>query len=212
MSYDFNGSTANLNISSEPVSVTPMTFACWFYTDLSHGGSLIDISDTQGNNSWRLWITSSNTIQVTAEAAGSSTTATTTATFSNTTWNHGCGVFSSSTSRTVYLNGANSVTNTTSRTPNIGTITRSSIGSRRQGGTSETFFNGKIADVGIWNIALNTSEINSLSKGVSCSLVRPQNLVFYAPLIRNLFDYSKSNFNINNNGPTVFDLHPGVYL
>jgi hypothetical protein len=212
MSYDFNGSSHNLVIGTQPVSVTPMTFACWFYSDLSHAGALMSISDSAGNNGWRMTITSSNTLVATAEAGGliTGSTATTTATFSNTTWNHGCAVFASSTSRTIYLNGGNAVVSTGTRSP--GSITRLDIGSRRNSSASTNWFNGKIAEVGIWDASLTADEINSLSKGVCCALVRPQSLVFYAPLIRNLFDYSKSTSAITNNGATVFDLHPRVYL
>jgi hypothetical protein len=70
-------------------------------------------------------------------------------------------------------------------------------------------FDGKISEVGIWNAALTQGEIASLGKRFGPRRVRPQNLVFYSPLVR-------SNQEIRNatagttTGPTVAN-HPRVY-
>jgi hypothetical protein len=69
---------------------------------------------------------------------------------------------------------------------------------------------GQIAEVGIWNAALPAAEIASLAKGMNCAKVRPQNLVFYAPLIRDLNDQKGGLTITNNNGATVA-AHPRVY-
>ncbi len=69
---------------------------------------------------------------------------------------------------------------------------------------------GRIAEVGIWNAALTAEEIASLAKGMTCDKVRPQNLVFYAPLVRDLVDQKGGLTITNNNGATVAD-HPRVY-
>jgi hypothetical protein len=69
---------------------------------------------------------------------------------------------------------------------------------------------GQIAEVGIWSAALTDAEIVSLAKGMTCNLVRPQSLVFYAPLIRNLQDVKGGLTLTNNNTATVFN-HPRVY-
>ena len=70
--------------------------------------------------------------------------------------------------------------------------------------------NGDIAEVGIWNIALTADEIASLAKGITCDKIRPQSLVFYAPLVRNLQDVKGGLTITNNNGATVSN-HPKVY-
>jgi hypothetical protein len=69
---------------------------------------------------------------------------------------------------------------------------------------------GKIAEVGIWSSALTQPEIASLAKGMTCDKVRPQNLVFYAPLVRDLIDQKGGLAITNNNGATVAN-HPRVY-
>ena len=70
--------------------------------------------------------------------------------------------------------------------------------------------NGLIAEVGIWNAALTAAEIASLAKGMTCDKVRPQSLVFYAPLVRDLTDQKGGLAIANNNGATVAN-HPRVY-
>jgi hypothetical protein len=66
------------------------------------------------------------------------------------------------------------------------------------------------AEVGIWNAALTAAEIASLAKGMTCHKVRPQSLVFYAPLVRDLIDQRGGLTITNNNGATAAN-HPRVY-
>ena len=72
------------------------------------------------------------------------------------------------------------------------------------------YMNGQIAEVGIWNAALTAAEVASLAKGMTCDKVRPQNLVFYAPLVRNLVDV-KGGLTITNNNTATVAAHPRVY-
>jgi hypothetical protein len=68
-------------------------------------------------------------------AVGDSTTtsfAASTAGFSANTWTHALAVFESSTSRSVYLNGENGATETTSRTPNLSSLDNISVGALRR--------------------------------------------------------------------------------
>ena len=70
--------------------------------------------------------------------------------------------------------------------------------------------NGLIAEVGIWNAALTAEEVASLAKGMTCYKVRPQSLVFYAPLVRDLTD-QKGGLTITNNGGATVANHPRIY-
>jgi hypothetical protein len=73
------------------------------------------------------------------------------------------------------------------------------------------YLNGSLAEVGIWNAALTAAEVLSLARGMSPSLIRPQSLTIYAPLVRDLID-KKSGLTItNNNGSTVSN-HTRIYL
>jgi len=69
---------------------------------------------------------------------------------------------------------------------------------------------GLIAEVGIWNAALTADEIASLAAGMTCDKVRPQSLVFYAPLVRDLVDV-KGGLTITNNNTATVANHPRVY-
>lgn len=71
-------------------------------------------------------------------------------------------------------------------------------------------FDGDIAEVGVWNVALTAAEIASLADGMTCDKVRPQSLVFYAPLVRDLQDVRGGLTITNTNTATVAN-HPRVY-
>jgi hypothetical protein len=123
------------------------------------------------------------------------------------TWHHAAAVFTSNVSRTAYINGGNSGTNTSSLTLN--TPTSVVIGARYNT-TLGFYFGGDIAEVGVWNVALTAEEIASLADGMTCDKVRPQSLVFYAPLVRDLQDVRGGLTITNNNTATVAN-HPRVY-
>ena len=125
-------------------------------------------------------------------------------------WVHLCGVFSSNSLRTIYVDGGNSNSNTTTLSgANASNII--SVGATRAiSGTPLGFFNGQIAEVSVYNAALTASEVASLAKGMTCDKIRPQNLAFYAPLVRDLIDQKGGLTITNNNGSTVAN-HPRVY-
>lgn len=130
-------------------------------------------------------------------------------------WYNICGVFNSISSRTIYVNGSNTATNTTT-VNSVNPATKVTISALRytsgSGGTNlfTQYLNGEIAEVGIWSAALTAAEIASLANGMTCDKVRPQNLVFYAPLVRDLVDQKGGLAITNNNGATVAN-HPRVY-
>lgn len=68
---------------------------------------------------------------------------------------------------------------------------------------------GDIAEVGVWDIDLTAAEVASLAKGVSPALVRPQSLVTYLPLIRDVIDVRAANGFTDVN--TTAANHPRVY-
>jgi hypothetical protein len=122
-------------------------------------------------------------------------------------WNHGCGVFTSATNRELFLNGASVGTSTVSAEPTVSLL---KIGARTSSGSVGNFMQDDIADVGIWNVALTAAEIASLADGMTCDKIRPQSLVFYAPLVRDLIDVKGGLTITNNNSATVAN-HPRVY-
>ena len=209
MAYDFSASTnTNIRPASAPASGAPMTIACWFYPKIIASAGGINICQVEsGSPNFRgnyLQFLSSNgvnnNLRIAANGSNGFVTATGPSTFTTNQWVHCAGVLTSTTSRQAYVNGTGGTVNTT----NCGTIdaaVRAFIGN----GTLSN-----IAEVGIWNVALTAVEIASLAKGVTCNLIRPQSLVFYAPLIRDLQDVKGGLTITNNNTATVTD-HPRVY-
>lgn len=208
MSYNFDGVDDWIgNITSAPVSTYQVTLACWFNADTT-GGHLINICNSTGEDSFRL-AAQATTVRLASVDNGTSVNLDSTATYTTGSWNHICAVVSSATDRRLYLNG-NVVDSTTSSNPTG--FTRLHIGSRRNNSITDNFFDGKIAEVGIWSNNLAYDEVISLAKGVSCTLVRTTSLAFYAPLIRNIVDLSKNNLALTNNGGATVADHTRVYL
>jgi hypothetical protein len=129
-------------------------------------------------------------------------------TYSANTWNHAAGVFTSATSRTPYLNGVAGATNT-GNCGSQNTADSILIGVRANPSLS-FYMNGLLAEVGIWSVALTAAEVASLADGMTCDKVRPQSLVFYAPLVRELID-ARGGLTITNNNTATVANHPRVY-
>lgn len=210
MAYQFTSAGQQyLSAGSCPVSGTPITISVWFYKQsTTNNGRLISLNVSASVDRLTITPTSAQIVQVTSFTSGGSTAANS-ATYNLNAWNHVAGVYSSPTSRSAYMNGSGPVTNTSTSfavSPNL-----LNIGAGIISGSPAGFGDAIIADVGIWNAALTTGEIIALSKGISCGQVRPQSIVFHAPLIRDLVDVRGGLSLTNNNGATVAD-HPRLYL
>ena len=215
MAYDFNGSSQHLSTASSPIDTLtyPFAIACQFRpSNTTSTGVIVSLAPSTGSY-WS--VVAAGTIAGDPVAAyhSSGTVAAnaglSTSGYSASVWNHGCAVFSSVSSRTAYLNGDAAGTNTTTASKLLA-ATEINIAARRLNGALGTYFNGQVAEVGIWNAALTQPEIASLAGGMTCDKVRPQSLVFYAPLVRNLQDV-KGGLTITNNNTATVAAHPRVY-
>jgi len=208
MAYDFNGTNQYLNISSAPVTAFSYTIACWARKDLNTGGILVNLGNSTNANACAIISTGPGELVAasTINTAGSNNTAVSGSAITG-VWFHAAGVFNSSVVTLAFANGVSAGTGTNDITPtglnclSIGARVRSSV---------DGYFDGQIAEVGIWNVVLTAAEIASLAKGVTCDKVRPQSLRFYAPLIRDLQDVKGGLTITNTNSATVYD-HPRVY-
>ena len=206
MAYDFTAaSSQRLTTSSSPASGSPMTICAWAKPTTGSNGMIGAVGDS---GTHRNQIQTNNGDFAVAAVGSLGLGLQQFNTYTQNVWSHFAGVFSSSTSRVGYVNG----TAGTANTANIGSqnpATEVLIGIRRA--TSFGFyFNGDIAEFGVWNVALTQPEIAALAKGMSCDKIRPQNLVFYAPLVRDLIDQKGGLTITNNNGATVAN-HTRVY-
>jgi hypothetical protein len=158
-------------------------------------------------NCFRLILRISGNVAVTTSDASSTDLAETSAPSANTVF-HAAGVWASSTSRSVYLDGANKVTDTAASTPSG--INRAAIGVSRASSIDQAFNSGgRLAEAGFWNAALTDEEIAALAKGIPPIMIRPQNLVAYLPLVRDLFDARGNAFAIT--GSLTAADHPRIY-
>jgi hypothetical protein len=210
MAYEFSSSSSQFLRAESFASLSfPFTISCQFNPkNITQNMVLAAISDAGGGNRCVMVLggaLAGDPVRIDVLGAGA---ADSTVGFTSNAWQHACGVWSSTTSRTVYLNGSNSSTSTASVVQQ--TINRVLIGMRTSNDVNGLFMEGFIAEVGIWNAALTAAEVASLADGMTCDKVRPQNLVFYAPLVRDLIDAKGGLTITNNNGATVAN-HPRVY-
>ena len=212
MAYAFNGTTQFLSTASAPTTAAPLTIYGRFNSssDASNQTLAAIANKTSDTNSF--WMVAGGAqvddpVRVITYGTVSTSIADTTTGFLINTWFDAAGVFSAINNRTAYINGGSSVTNTESQTPiglntfGIGVLNRLNIAS---------YFSGGLAETAIWNAALTGGEVASLAKGFKPTRVRPQSLVFYAPLVRDLQDLRGALTITNNNSATVAD-HPRVY-
>jgi len=107
-------------------------------------------------------------------------------------WQHFCAVFTSSTSRIVYIDGVAGTEVTTSANVNGNNAKRLSIGEYATTWNRE--LNGHLADLALWNVALSASEVAILAKAYTAIQVRPESLVSYYPLVSNSLDVMGNNY------------------
>lgn len=203
-----------LEIDSPPVTDFPFTFACWFKATTSTANmQLMAIADKDAPNYWnRLFTTTGNQIRAQTRAGGPNQHATTSNTFSDGAWHHALGVWPDADSRTAVLDGNYGSSATNSITMSIANMDRISLG--RLGDSSPAaYYNGAMAEVAVWNVALSQTQGETLSKGFSPLLVKPESLVLYMPMNRpsgNEVDYINLLTLTDYNTVTDTD-HPRIY-
>jgi len=210
MAYRFTATSSQyLSAGASVTAGSPVTIAYWVRPTDILVGNFMHVSVGNSGSTHRIQMYRAAGVNFTIDSiATSSAGFLVAAAFSSGIWAHCACTFASNTSRTPYINGSASSTNTT----NIGTqnaFNETLIAARRNV-TAGVFGNDTIAEVGIWNAALTAAEVASLAKGMTCDKVRPQSLVFYAPLVRDLIDARGGRAITNNNGATVAN-HPRVY-
>lgn len=126
------------------------------------------------------------------------------------TWQHQCTRQSGLSSRDVYLNGGSKGSNITTLPAAIAVERIAMAANWNSSNVLTGFLGGRLAEAAIWNAALDEAEIRSLAAGFTPTRVRPQSLVFYAPLVRNISDVRSATALTNNNAATVYE-HPRRY-
>lgn len=207
MAYNFIRANTSVISGNAPITDYPLTISCWFNTSLTNTNQiLVGLYDVGNISNCALLLRPTALLSVSSRASSSTVFANSSATHSTNVWHHGCGVWSSASSRSVYLDGGNVGTSIANRA--LYNIVNINLGNSNI--VANVGLQGNIAEIGIWNIALSESDIISLSKNLSPGLIHSNNLVFYSPLIRNVYDYTGiSNISATNN-PSVTN-HVRIY-
>lgn len=210
MSLDFDGTTSYVEATSGVVTAVPLTMSCWFNLDNATANQTLMSVSASGATSARFAMIAAGAavndpLRAAVQAGGTVVNAEA-GTFLADTWHHGCAVFTSATSRTIYLDHATSGTNTTNITPNAALINRTNLASQWGSGARGVTANGEIMEAAIWNVALEDAEIKALAQGFKPTQIRPNALVFYAPIIREIADYARG-VTLNQNATTVTPHH-----
>jgi hypothetical protein len=216
MACEFDDLNSDYLVREEAVVTDyPFTMACAFYCDdITVAPVLMAVLDRDSDTRSCLLqlINDGGNYEVWARTAnGTWCQAQTTTTFILSTWNHACGVFAAANDRRVFLNGGGKGTDSTSRTTSgydrtcIGALMRASSGN---------YMSGYIAEAAIWNAALTDEEVAVLAEFVSPLSVRPQNLIAYWPLVRDIGGSPKKWQELvagrqlqNGNEPTAANTH-----
>jgi hypothetical protein len=204
MACDFNGTTDYIETASAIVTTAPVTLAGWFNSDSATANqTIVSITNTGGQERFVLTAAGAVTgdpVRATTVAGNNGSSADSATGYSANTWHHAAGVFASSTSRIAYIDGVGGTAETTSRTP--GTMNTTRIGVTVGGGSRTGYMNGRLAEIAIWNVALNDDEIMALAKGYRPSLIRPASLRLYVPVVRDILDI-RGGVTLTTNGTTV---------
>jgi YD repeat-containing protein len=158
----FNGTSAVLSLSSDPVTSTPLTISAWVNSTSGTGVFLSTLCDS-GCSIWNGFYLSAgaSATEVSNNSFNSSS-----GSASSNAWHYVVGVFASSTSRTVYIDGVPSTTNTANSTPAY-TPNSLYIGAARHDGTTDNYFSGKVDEPRISSAARSadwiTTEYNNQS-------------------------------------------------
>ena len=167
-----DGSSAymSLGTTSIPATNASQTIALWIYYTALPGAAktFVETIDTAGSSYGnRLGISSANAIQLWKAAAASTqvlaVSVSNTTTYPLSTWRHVAYTYDASASpaiHKIFIDGVEKVSSTTA----AGSVTPNSVrvGARQ---TGAEYFDGRIDDLRVYNVALTTAQIASLAAG-----------------------------------------------
>jgi hypothetical protein len=213
----FNSTLSHYLQRTQPlVTVMPVSLGCW-YLPTTHGPlqqGLIQITNKVSTAAyWWLATSATGAAQARSEQGGGGVNATSAGLVTLGQWNHLLAVFTSATSRDIYLNGVGPVNNATSEATTG--LTDTLIGAFfNASGVGAGFANGVIAYPIIWNTALSATDALYLSQiGNDPRFTAPGHIISFPRLSDALFlgrypdDYGGS-WAIVGNTPPVLDDDP----
>lgn len=203
MAYSFNGRDQSISFDP-PLTAIPITMhANALPNDINNAGSLCVVKSNGYFSLYYRGDMSDDPFVCDFRIGGNAKIASKPSTLN--VWQSVAGSAASYSINTIYVNASKAINQLTISA--LDSFSSALIGAYS---TTSERFSGLLSDCAIWNAALTDAEIASLAKGFKPTRIRPQSLVFYAPLLRNLQDIKGGLALINNNGATVAD-HPRVY-
>lgn len=208
MAMDFvPASSEYVRRASAPVTALPITLVCHFYPDADAWNTMVSLYDGSNGGYSLAW----NVTNMAARAqAGGGASALISTGSGEGAWHRGVGVFTTTTSRQVYLDGTAGTENTTLIT--AGTPANSLIGAWHNGTIFTSLMDGRIAEAAIYNVAWTQADVDAYEAGYSPELIRPDGLVLYTRLMKEaggIIDRLDSAAWTINGTPTDID-HPLV--
>ena len=167
--------------STQNLQLLKFSVAAWFKTTSSFGDEAYIVNkggkgtDSSGNNmNYGIWMTSSEKVQGGFEtSSGTDRMVTSPNSYNNGQWHHGVVTFDGSILR-LYVDGVQITTLSTSSIPETTGNKPLKIGANSR--IADGLFTGTIDEVGVWNKALNPSEITSLMNNGLANLMSTGNL------------------------------------
>jgi hypothetical protein len=186
MARTFNGSSDKVVIMAGSIFTDyPYTMATWFNTtDTGAGvngmvGIYDNAVDTKLHALATYWDGAKRIVRATVRNVGQNSTPAGTVSVADGAWHHAVLVSSASNSHTVYTDGGDKQTDATN-VDFTDVHDNTCVGFMRR--TSDSNYqDGDMAEVAIWDVALDDAEIASLAAGFSPLMVRPASLLSYLP-------------------------------
>lgn len=157
---NFDGSTSYVQINEPIISGYPFAISAWIQTTASGSDQAIaNLADSSINKKY-LGIYMDLNGQASLVGSNPPTQIITGTSINDGNWHHVIGVFNSPTDRTLYVDGLFNGTDTAQVTFNINVDTWSfgRLGKK----TPDSYFNGNIDEVKLWDRALNASEVQQI--------------------------------------------------
>ena len=154
----FDGVDDEVFISSTPVTAAPLSLCAWVYRTASTptDATVVTVTDSALTNHFSLELLATDRVRARILGSAGASASAPAGTVPVGGWHHACAVFASITSRSIYVDGVNQASNSTSVT--VTGTDRIRIGNGAKG----IFPNGLIDEVRVYNRALSAEEIKRL--------------------------------------------------
>ncbi len=194
------GYPVSVSFVAKPTSIPSGTFPVLF-----------SIADVGGGNAAYCFVNPSISNAPIGVDGGGAAQVTSSVTLSTGTYQRITVVFTSSTSRAIYVGTTKDTNSNPAGSWGFTSATASSVGGYYTG-LALRFWDGLIAEFAIWNVALTDADVASLTAGASAFLVRPSGLRFYTPLIGGSLNNTVGAESAwTNNGTTSSTDEPRIY-